>query len=590
MYRYPMLFIACYLTAWVFPLNGQSPRTPSTVRIVPEASRIMLEHQQLQPELSCSNLQNLAQEFGQIIGQLQLSGFLEAAVDSIFSSHPDSCSVALHLGSQYEIASLTLDSLPTAWRQDRILRQLQAQGTPQRMPEILPKILRRAADIGYPLASAQLNILELSSQTARLHLNFNSGPFIRMGAIQLPPNAGISADFLSRYLGLEPGSPYQHSKILDLTNNIEALGFISLQKDPQVAFDAATCLIELYPQASTQRNSFDFMIGVLPQANQGKLLLTTSLRAALNNTLGKGEAIRFNFERLRAQSQTLELSLNYPYLLKLPLATAFQFDLHKRDTTFLDVRGEVGFQYLIKGNNYLEIFWKQHRSSLIGIPGKTTLPENAAPDQLDLLRTGFGIGWSLQQLDYPFNPRKGYLLRFKGSAGTRSILPNARLQEAGFQQWFDNLERKSFQLELDLNMSFFIPLFRQSTLKASADAKWLINATGIYRNEQFRVGGSQNLRGFDEESWFATRYVLLSMEYRLLLDRNAYLAAFGDWAQLVDDSTLGYQVHYPLGLGAGIHFTTKAGRFQLSLAYGKTTDSNWDLSNPKVHFGYVSLF
>lgn len=585
-----MLFMACYLTAWIFPLSGQSPGTPSALQIIPEASRNILEQEQLLPKLGCSNVQNLAQEFRQIIGQLQLSGFLEAAVDSIFSGHPDSCSVVLHIGPQYEIASLTLDSLPEAWKKDRILRQLHAKSTPERMAQVLPKILRRAADIGYPLAGAQLSLLRLSSPTADLHLTLSSGPFIRMGAIQLPANAGISADFLSRYLGLEPGAPYQHSNILDLEKNIEALGFISLQKVPRVTFDATTCLLELHPQASTRRNSFDFMIGVLPQANQGKLLLTTSLRAALNNTLGKGEAIRFNFERLRAQTQTLELSLNYPYLLKLPLATAFQFDLYKRDTTFLDVRGEVGFQYLIKGNNYLEIFWNQHRSSIIGIPGNTILPENAAPDQLDLLRTGFGIGLSLQALDFPFNPRKGYRLRFKGSAGNRSILPNARLQEAGFQQWFDNLERKSFQLNLDLNMSFFIPLLRQSTLKAAADARWLVNTTDVYRNEQFRLGGSQNLRGFDEESWFATRYVLLSMEYRLLLDKDAYLAAFGDWAQLVDDSTVGYQVHYPLGLGAGIHFTTKAGRFQLSLAYGKTTDTNWDLSNPKVHFGYVSLF
>lgn len=590
MHRYLLLLVVCYLPGWISSLGGQSTGAPPFVRIVPEASQAFFEQQQLQLQQGCGNVQKLKQELQQIIGQLQLSGFLEAAVDSIVLYQPDSCTVAVHLGPKYQISSLVLDSLPESWRQDRILKRLSEKCSAKNLPQIIPQLLMRAADIGYPLARTHIQILQLNAGFAAVQLKIESGSFIRMGELLLPDNAGITAGFLSRYLGVLPGTPYQHSKIIAIPDQILALGFLSLQQTPEITFTEQTCFLSLQPQATSQRNSFDFMIGVLPQANNGNLLLTTSLRGALNNTLGRGESIRFNFERLRPQTQTLELSFNYPYLLHLPLATHLQFDLYKRDTSFLDVFGELGFQYLIKGNNYIEVFWNQHRSSLIQVPEKGSFRENILPGQLDLTRNAFGIGLFLQQLDYPFNPRKGYSLHAKGSAGNRNILPNERVKEAGYQQLYENITLKSFQVALDVQLSVYWPLFGQSTLKTAAQTQWLFNSAGVFRNEQFRLGGSQNLRGFDEEFWLATRYFLFTLEYRLLLDRNAYLAAFGDWARITDDSPAGYRVYEPLGLGAGFHFSTKAGQFQLSLAYGKTQQEPWDLSNPKVHFGYVSLF
>ena len=68
----------------------------------------------------------------------------------------------------------------------------------------------------------------------------------------------------------------------------------------------------------------------------------------------------------------------------------------------------------------------------------------------------------------------------------------------------------------------FLPVFTRSTIMGRVRSRWLISKEDVYRNEQFRLGGNRILRGFDEESIFATFYTVSTVEFRLLLDQNSY--------------------------------------------------------------------
>ena len=117
------------------------------------------------------------------------------------------------------------------------------------------------------------------------------------------------------------------------------------------------------------------------------------------------------------------------------------------------------------------------------------------------------------------------------------------------------------------------------------------NEEGVLRNEQYRLGGNRLLRGFDEEFFFATNYGIATLEYRLLLDQNAYIYVFGDYGRLRDTrATPGQTLVYPFGFGTGLTFGTQAGLFSLSVAVGGTGEQPVDFGAPKVHFGYLSLF
>jgi len=136
----------------------------------------------------------------------------------------------------------------------------------------------------------------------------------------------------------------------------------------------------------------------------------------------------------------------------------------------------------------------------------------------------------------------------------------------------------------------YLPLFRSSTLMGKLRGGAILSEGSVFFNEQFRIGGNQILRGFDEESIFATRYGLATLEYRLLIGQNSYLYAFGDYAYVEDKTAVQDVTDWPYGFGAGITFETSVGLFGVSLAYGKRLDNPIDFSAPKVHFGYVSLF
>jgi hemolysin activation/secretion protein len=112
----------------------------------------------------------------------------------------------------------------------------------------------------------------------------------------------------------------------------------------------------------------------------------------------------------------------------------------------------------------------------------------------------------------------------------------------------------------------------------------------ISQNEQYRLGGSRLMRGFDEESLFATRYMVGTLEYRLLIGRNSYFYTFGDAGYIQNFTRTTRASDTPIGFGAGITFETKVGLFGVSLAVGKQAANPIDFRNVKTHFGYVSLF
>ena len=113
----------------------------------------------------------------------------------------------------------------------------------------------------------------------------------------------------------------------------------------------------------------------------------------------------------------------------------------------------------------------------------------------------------------------------------------------------------------------------------------------VFANENYRLGGNKLLRGFDEESLFATRFVVGTAEYRLLLGPNSFLSAFADWGYLENLATKNRIFQRPLGLGAGLNFETRAGIFGISAAVGRRDKGQAvDFRATKFHLGYVSLF
>jgi outer membrane protein assembly factor BamA len=522
--------------------------------------------------------------------------YLEASVDTLTNIARQYLAF-VHIGNTYRWASLENGNVPPVFLdkigfRERFYRERPfAYGEVQ---QLMTRLLEYAENNGYPFAQVYLDHVEIGNDRIEAKLMLDTGPLFTISDLEVVGDLRLNPTYLSRYLGIQSGDLYSRERVLRIRERLRELPFLTVRTDPMVAFrgDRAAIGLEL---ANRPASRFDFIIGVLPNSDQsGRLLITGDFTAEMQNQFGLGERIYAAFEQLRPQTQQLELRFNYPYVFDLPFGLDLNFELYKRDTTYLDLNTDVGVQYLLSGRDYFKAFASNQVSTLLTVDTLRIRQTGQLPDTLDVRRSSFGLEYFHEALDYRYNPRKGWAVQLQAAAGIRRLPRNNLISELDIPDPYNGLPERSFQYRIETKLEAYLPLFRQSSLKMALQTGFLISELGILANEQFRIGGARLLRGFDEEFIFATNFAVATLEYRLLLGQNSYLYAFGDLAR-VDQRTIkslpqANTVNFPYGLGAGITFETSVGLFGISLAFGADRKTQIDLGAPKVHFGYVSRF
>jgi len=533
-----------------------------------------------------------------LIDSLQQVGYLEASIDSLIKK--DTIYTAyLFLGKRYDNFQIENANIETTiLKRTGVDRDLNRPLSYFQLKNIQEKLLADAENNGYPFAQIRLMGVQITNEKVIGKLFLEKGKLIRLANLKTEGEGNLTQFYLENYLGLKKGNLYQKDKIIAASAKLAELPFIKETRSPAVRFKKQEAAVSLF-LAPKKANRFDFLIGVLPNNQEtGEVLITGDIDAEFQNQFGKGERIHFEFEQLRPETQQLTLEMSYPYLLKTPLGVDGEFGLYKRDSTYRDLIWNIGLQYLFEGGNYLKAFSKNTSSALLTIDENSIIRNRQLPQNLDIRNTAFGLAYQLEQLDYRFNPRSGFLLQLEGSAGFKTIQKNNKITDLidegnpdfNFTSLYDPLNLNTFQYQVLGQVDKYFPIRKRATLKASVQGATIISENPILRNEQFRIGGNQLLRGFDEESIFATTFVLGTLEYRYLIGQNSYFFLFGDMAYVNNKTNENDFSSRPFGVGAGMTFETKAGIFGISYALGKLEDAAFEFRAAKVHFGFVSLF
>ena len=573
-------------------LPGNAQNAAFQLRLLPLDADSTFLKQKIKFANTYSDSISVVEALGQMMRELHSQAYLEASVDTL-ARVGDVFVAILHLGKQYQWLNLQTKGVESAFLSSSSYRGRLYRDKPfkvAQLQQLQEELLNKAENNGYPFAQVGIDSIRFLHEKVFANLYLNKGRFVVIEKLEIEGSLRLSGAYLSNYLGIKPGSPYDRAQILRLRQRLQELPFASLVKDPLINFAGDRARLKLFLD-KRRASRFDFLIGVLPNSSQvGRMLITGSFTGEFYNQLGKGERVFAQFEALRPQTQELNLQFNYPYLLNLPFGIDTKFNLYKRDSTYLDVEIDFGLQYLLEGGNYFKIFWNKRNSNLLNID--STLLDNPLrlPPNLDVSYGNFGIEYAFQRLDYRYNPRRGWNLQFRGAAGTRQIKENSRVEALRAENLYDSLDLRTFQYRLSFRADRFFPIRNRSTLKIGLQGAYILSENPIYQNEQYRIGGNQLLRGFDEEFIFATNYTVGTLEYRLLIGQNSYLYVFGDYAYVEDLNTQQSQRDFPFGFGSGITFETRAGLFGVNLAFGSQQNTPIDFSAPKVHFGYVSLF
>lgn len=538
--------------------------------------------------------------------------YLEAAMDSVVFEDKkigkDTVKqyvAYVHLGKPYKWGKLRNGNVNTAFLSQIGFRERLLDGKPllsSQIFDIEDQLLNYAENNGYPFAQVWLDSLTTKNGEVSAALMMKTGAVFILDSIHTEGSAKINLGFLQSYLSFQKGAIFSRATVLKISQRIAELPYLTEKKRSSVSFtDIKTARLTLFLE-NKKASQWDFLVGVQPTTTLDgaqKFLITLNGKADFQNViLGRGERLFLNFENVRPQSPRLNIKATYPFILNLPFGFDGAFDLYKRDTTYIETNVNLGGQYMLGGSNYVKIFWQNYKANNLIINDLQVIGTKKLPQTLDVTTNMFGLEYQRQTLDYRFNPRRGMLNILRGSAGVRQVRRNSDIlalrdpnnAKFDFSKLYDTVTLRSFQYRIDLKTDVFIPILKRAALKISLTSGILLTPTPISQNEQYRIGGSRLMRGFDEESLFATRYAIGTLEYRLLVGRNSYLYTFGDAGYIQNFTRTTRTSDTPIGFGAGITFETKVGLFGVSLAVGKQRTNPLDLQNVKTHFGYVSLF
>ena len=220
------------------------------------------------------------------------------------------------------------------------------------------------------------------------------------------------------------------------------------------------------------------------------------------------------------------------------------------------------------------------------------------PPNIDVNANSIGINYNWINTNYLYNPRNGNVLKVIVTAGLKKISQNNDIVNLNdpanpsfnFTSLYDSLKPNTYQFRLQINAAHFFPVAKRATLKTEINGG-LFQSQNVFRNELFQIGGYKLLRGFDEESIYATQYAVLTAEYRYLTGLNSYLFSFTDMGiTKTRFQTTNFTNNF-ISAGLGLSFETKVGILNVSYAIGKRNDLKFDLStSSKIHFGYINYF
>jgi outer membrane protein assembly factor BamA len=460
-------------------------------------------------------------------------------------------------------------------------------------------MLNHLEKTGYPFAKVWLDSLQFENGQASANLKVDQGPLYIIDSIRIYGDVKISNMFLQRYLGINNGSIYDKQKLDGIAQKIRELNFIEEERPSNLTLLGTGSVLNLYlkPRRSSQVN---VLVGFLPgdeQTTGKKFLITGEANILLKNALAAGETIGLNWQQLQAKSPRLNLLYQHPYILNSPVGVDFNFDMFRKDSTFLNVNFQLGARYDLSTTQQGKVFIQKFQTIVSGINIPLLLQTRRLPNEADVSLWNLGIDYALNTTNYRFNPLKGNLFNLMLSIGNKTIKKNNEVLELkdpnnpGFEfaTLYDTVKLKSYQLRSTGSAARYFPIGKQGTFKTGISAGFL-HSENLFRNELFQIGGFKLLRGFDEESQYLSQYAIGSFEYRYLVGLNSYFYAFIDGGFGRNKSQSTNLTYSYAGTGAGLALETKVGIFNIALAVGKRNDLEFNLRQSKIHFGFLNFF
>lgn len=529
-----------------------------------------------------------------------LNSFLEFNIDSVIWTN-NVANAFLHLGPQYKIVKIKIeiDSLESNF-QNINSKYLMNNFDSIKLAIISNEILLGFENIGYPFSQVNANY-RIVENGVEANLFIEKGPYFVFDTLHNDGEFVVKKRFIEAYTGIRSGDPYNEALFRKAHDKLQQLPFLYSERIPQLIFMKNGKAKPYYYIRKKKSDQLNGIIGLAPNTTSQSipgtknLVFTGEFALRLNNLFKTAKVLSIQWKSFKARSQELKTYFSFPYVFYKPIGIDLSLDLLKYDTLYTVLQRQIGFQYYTSGINGIKAFYKISTTNLNTVDTNQIRATKQFPNSNSIQLRQYGIMTNFVNLDYKFNPRKGYLFESSLSVGIKQILKDNTISEVRFgpnqYNLYDSSILRTNQYQYQLKLDYFIPIKERSTLKFGLNINQII-APQIYFNELQREGGINSLKGFNEQSIFASNFNMLDIEYRYLLGLNSHFKLFWNGAYY-ENKSVGIQnqvFDLPWGFGIGGNIETGAGILSIAYGLGKQKGNNFDLRAGKFHFGISSYF
>ena len=430
----------------------------------------------------------------------------------------------------------------------------------EKIDSVAKEISEILSELGYPFSEISFKNLEsINPLVISLEIDINYGTKRNIDKVVVQGYENFPKNFINNIFKPGKNKSLDVDKALAQSNLIDKSRFARNKRNPEILFTKDSTALYLYIE-KIRRNSFDGFISFNSDENSGKINVEGYAKISLNNTFNLGENINFDFKSQKNRDRALNSNIYLPYILGSALNLNYGLNLTQRDSTFtsneniIDVdmnfrnlRAGLGFQINNSTVDTEAQNVEDFKSRSINIFSDYTLVDDEDILIPDLFKISFRFGTGLKEQS---------------------------LEKTNFNKFSIELYKK---FNFSSKLKFQTKIFREE-----------INSKNLVNNELLRFGGSNSIRGFDDNSIFTDGYTLLNSSLNFYINDTIYIYTIFDVANYSNDILNIEQDIYSGGFG--FSSITKNGIVSISYSKGNNWGNRFNLKNAKINVIFAAFF
>ena len=428
----------------------------------------------------------------------------------------------------------------------------------EKLQPTLSNISKKLDKEGKSFSKIKLENIVIKNKTVFADLMISKSKKRMINKIIIKGYENFPKSYLKNYFNLETNTVFNQPKLQELSKASKSLNFITEIKSPEVLFTQDSTFVYMYLHKK-QNNSFDGLVNFASKEN-GDILFNGNIDLKLNNILNKGEKFEVFWNSIGAEKQEFKLKTEIPFILKSKFSPQIAFSIYKQDSTFLNTKFDSKLYYNVNNKLKLALTYSSESSE--------TLNNNTINNIKSFRNSflGFQLKYKLPKNDIFFSDK--FNLEINPTFGKRKINQNSYNQ-----------------IKIKASASYIYDLNIRNSVYIRSQLGHLTSANFI-DNELFRIGGAQSIRGFNEQSILAKSYILVNIEYRILVSNTSFLYTITD----IGNFKTNFNTDNLTGIGLGYLFNINKSQIKLSAAIGKNSTQSFGFKQNKIIINWLSYF